>query len=260
MLPQLPSPADIMAAILVLLRVASMLLFLPVLGNRLIPSQVKIGLVGIITLVIYPIVRPTIVDMPDSPIMLALISGQEILIGAMLAMLAQLIFAAVQLAGQIMSYQMGVAIANVLSPTTSTQVAIVGQFAIILAMLLWLAVGAHHAFLSALFDSFRLMPIGHPLVGNGWASLNNAAATMFELGLRLSAPIMILLLLVYVALGIIAKAVPQVQVLFLSFPLTIGLGLMVFTMSLPVFMFLTRHAFSDLYQQAPQFLRLLSGT
>jgi len=249
-----------MAAILILLRVAAMLMFLPVLGNQLIPTQVKIGLVGIITFVLYPVVRPLITDIPASPLMLTLIAGQEILIGGMLAMLAQMIFAAVQLAGQIMSYQMGLAIANVFDPTTSSQVPVIGQLAIVLSMLIWLTVGAHHAFLAALFDSFRLMPIGHPLIGNGWVALNNAAATMFTLGLRLSAPILLLLLFVYVALGLISRAVPQVQILFLSSPVTIGLGLMVFSLSLPVFLFLVRHAFAGLYQQVPQLLRLLAGT
>jgi len=259
MLPPLPSSADIMAVIFVLLRVSSMLMFLPVLGNPLIPVQVKIGLSGMITLVIYPIVRSSLPDIPASPMMFTLIAGQEILIGAMLAMLAKLIFAAVQLAGQIVSYQMGLAIANVYNPATSSQVSIVGQFAIVLAMLIWLTVGAHHAFLAALFDSFRLMPIGHPLIGDGWTPLNHAAAAMFTLGLRLSAPMMLLLLFVYVALGLMARAVPQIQIFFISFPLTIGFGFFAFALSLPVFLFLTRHAFTGLYQHIPQFLRILAG-
>ena len=255
----LPSSADMTAALLVLLRVSSMLVFLPVLGSQLIPAQAKIGLAGIITLVIYPVVRSSLPVIPASPVVFILIAGQEILIGAMLAMMARLIFAAVQLAGQIISYEMGIAIANVFNPATSSQIAIVGQFAIVLAMLVWLAVGGHHVFLEALFDSFRLMPMGHPLAADGWAPLNDAAAAMFALGLRLSAPILLLLLFVYVALGLMSRAVPQIQVFFVSFPLTIGLGLLAFSLSMPVFILVIRNNFSSLSQYIPQFLRVLAG-
>ena len=101
--------------------------------------------------------------------------------------------------------------------------------------------------------------MGHPLATDGWAALNNAAATMFALGLRLSAPVLLLLLFVYAALGLMSRAVPQIQVFFVSFPLTIGLGLLAFSLSLPVFIFILRNDFVGLYRDIPQFLRVLAG-
>ncbi len=250
---------DVTIAFLVLLRVSAMIMFLPILGHQLVPPQVKIGLIGIISILLYPIVRPIVPEIPPSPVAFGLIAGQEILIGAMLAMLAQLIFAAVQLAGQIMSYEMGMAIANVFDPSTSAQIAIVGQMAVVLSMLIWLTAGGHHAFLMAISDSFTTIPIGHAWSFTGWQALNDAAASMFVLGLRLTAPVLLLLLFTYVALGLLSRAVPQIQIFFVSFPLTIGLGMLVFALSLPAFLALVHDEFSGLSHRIPQFLHILAG-
>lgn len=250
---------DVSTAFLILLRVSAMLMFLPILGHQLVPSQVKIGLIGLISMLLFPIVHSTVPEIPSSPVAFSLIAGQEILIGAMLALLAQLIFAAVQLAGQIMSYQMGMAIANVFNPLTSTQIAVVGQFAVILSMLMWLATGGHHAFLMAIADSFTILPIGHAWSFTGWQALNDAAANMFILGLRLAAPVLLLLFFTYVALGLLSRAVPQIQIFFVSFPLTIGLGLLVFALSMPVFLALMNDGFKGLFLRIPQFLHILAG-
>jgi len=250
---------DVVAAALILLRVSAMIMFLPILGHQLVPSQVKIGLIGLVTILLYPVVRPSLPEIPPSPVAFSLIAGQEILIGGMLAMLSRLIFTAVQLAGQIMSSQMGMTIANVFDPVTNAQIAVVGQMAVVLAMLMWLITGGHHAFLMAISDSFNILPIGHTWSFAGWQALNNAAANMFVLGLRLTAPVLLLLLFTYVALGLLSRAVPQIQIFFVSFPVTIGLGLFVFALSLPVFLSLTHDGFSALYHRIPQFLHLLAG-
>lgn len=254
-----PAQADIVAGLLVLLRVSSMLLLLPVLGHQLVPAQARLGLIGIVSFLIYPVVRHTLPEIPVTPIMLGLLAGQEVLIGAMIGLLAQLMFGAIQMAGQVMSYQMGMAIANVFDPSSSAQIAIVGQIAVVLAMLLWLAVGAHHAMLLSLADSFTLFPIGHAWHMQGWDMLNDTAAALFSLSIRLSAPVLLLMLLAYAALGLLSRAVPQIQIFFVSFPLTISLGLIVFALSLPAFIALIADTFRGYTQQIPLFLRALGG-
>jgi len=258
-LPPVISEAQLVAGLLVLLRVSSLVMLLPVLGHQLVPPQVKIGIIVMLSILVYPVVQSSLPAVPALPLALALIAGQEILIGAMLALLAQLIFGAVQLAGQIMSYQMGMAIANVFDPSTNAQVAIVGQIAVVLGMLMWLAAGAHHAMILSLSDSFTLFPPGHAWSLQGWQSLSDAAANMFIIAIRLSAPIMLLMLLAYVALGLLSRAVPQIQIFFVSFPLTISLGLLAFALSLPVFMSLLHDGFSGFALQIPMFLHRLSG-
>lgn len=259
LLPPAPAEADIVAGMLVLLRVSSLMLFLPVLGHQLVPTQTKLGMIAILVIVLFPVVRGTLPELSLTPISFALMAGQELLIGGMIALLAQLMFGAIQMAGQLMSYQMGMAIANVFDPSTSAQIAIVGQIAVVLAMLLWLAVGAHHAMILSLADSFTLFPMGHAWSIHGWDTLNTAAANLFSLSIRLCAPILLLMLLSYAALGLLSRAVPQIQIFFVSFPLTISLGLIVFALSLPAFISLIADHFRSFATQIPLFLRALAG-
>jgi len=255
----LPSPEEFLGAMLVLLRVSALLILMPVIGHSLVPVQVKAGLIAVISVLLYPIVRNTLPVMPASPIALAVLAGQEILIAGMLALLAQLIFSAAQFAGQVMSYQMGLAIANVFDPASSAQIAVAGQFATILAMLVWLVSGAHHAFFLALADSFRLLPVGHAWHLAGWEVLNQAASNFFILALRLAAPMLLLLLFLYVALGLLSRAVPQIQVFFVSFPLTVAVGLIVFALAMPAIISLLHDGFTSLSRQAPALLEALAG-
>ena len=248
---------EVMAGLLVLLRVSMLLILMPVLGHRLVPAQVKIGLIALVAMLIYPLVSQSLPAVPASPLALIMIAIQEMLIAAMLAMLAQLIFAAAQFAGQVMGYQMGLAIANVFDPATSAQISIMAQFAQLLAMLAWLSVGAHNAFLFALSDSFHLLPIGQPINLSSLTIVNDMAASMFALALRLVAPMLLLLFFLYVALGLLSRAVPQIQVFFVSFPLTVGIGFLAFALALPSIVALMHDSFSRLSEQLPFLVRAL---
>lgn len=250
---------DVIGALLVLLRVSALLILMPVFGHRLVPAQVKTGLIGLLAILLYPVVATSLPQIPVSPLALTVIAIQEILIAAMLAMVAQLIFAAAQFAGQVMGYQMGLAIANVFDPSTSSQISVIGQFALVLSMLVWLSAGAHNVFLSALVDSFYLLPIGQPLDLSGLASLNDMASNMFTLALRLVAPMLLLLFFLYVALGLLSRAVPQIQVFFVSFPLTVGIGFLAFALALPGIVSLMYDSFSGISQSLPFLLQALSG-
>jgi len=249
----------IIVALLVFLRISALIIVLPVLGHVLVPMQIKIGLIMLLTLLIFPLVEQQVNAIPLEPLTFAVIAMQEILIAAALGLLAQLIFTAAQFAGQIMSFQMGMTVANVFDPVTHSQQAVLSQLAMTLAMLLWLVSGAHHMFLHALIDSFTLFPINHDWSFPALMDLSDAASAMFVLSLKLAAPIMLLLTFVYIALGLLARAVPQIQVFFVSFPLTVGLGLMAFGLGIPAFIYLINDAFTTLSGEAPLFLRHLAG-
>ncbi|MDQ6951112.1 MAG: flagellar biosynthetic protein FliR [Mariprofundales bacterium] len=255
-----PSDQEILAGLLVLLRISMIMSFIPVLSHQAIPPPIKIGLIITVTAVVLPVVLHTIPPVPANPVLYAILAVQELMIAGMLSLLAQLIFTSVQFAGQIMSYQVGMAIANVFDPSTQAQGAVTGTFASVLAMMLWLATNTHLIFLQAMMDSFTLMPPGQPWSFAGWEQLSHATSLMFSLAIRLVAPVMILIFFVYVALGLVARAVPQIQVFFISFPLTIGLGFIVFAASFPAFIHLVQHSFIGLGHELPMFLHKMSGT
>lgn len=249
----------IIVAALIMLRVGTLLILLPVLGHQLIPAPVKVGLIVLISLLIFPLVEDQVATIPINPIVFATIAIQEMLIAGAIALFAQLIFTAAQFAGQLMSFQMGMTVANVFDPITHSQQSVLSQLAMTLAMLLWVVVGAHHMFIHALIDSFTLYPINHPWSFPALLELTDAAALMFVLALKIAAPIMLLLTLVYIALGLLARAVPQIQVFFVSFPLNIGLGLLTFGLGMPGMIYLMNESFTTLSSQVLLFLRHLGG-
>ncbi|RMH51159.1 MAG: flagellar biosynthetic protein FliR [Zetaproteobacteria bacterium] len=259
MTPPLPSDQQILAGILMLLRIGTIMVFIPVLGHQAVPAQIKVGFIVTVMVVVFPVVLPQIPPVPADPLLYALLGVQELLLAGMLSLFARLIFTSVQFAGQIMSYQVGMAVANVFDPSTQAQGAITGQFASVLAILLWLATDTHLLFLKAMIDSFVLIPPGQPWHFAGWEMLSGAVATMFALAVKLVAPVMILVFFVYVALGLISRAVPQIQVFFISFPITIGLGFFVFAVALPAFIHLVQGGFTGLGESLPLFMRKLAG-
>jgi flagellar biosynthetic protein FliR len=254
-----PDLQQIIVAILILLRVSALIILLPVLGHPLIPARIKAGLIALLTLLLYPTVQAEVAAIPLKPVAFAVVAMRELMIAGALALLAQLIFAAAQFAGQLMSFQMGMTVANVFDPATHSQQSLLSLLAMTLATLLWLASGAHHMFLRGLIDSFSLLPIGASWSFSGLDMLNQAASQMFVLALKIAAPVMLLLTFVYVALGLISRAVPQIQVFFVSFPLTVGLGLLTFALGMPAFIYLMSNAFTSLSGQAPAFLRHLGA-
>ncbi|MDQ6993372.1 MAG: flagellar biosynthetic protein FliR [Mariprofundus sp.] len=254
-----PDINQIIIGLLVMLRISFLIMMLPVLGHQLLPTQIKVGLIVLLTIVIFPLVEDNVAVIPLKPISFVLVAIHEILVAAAVALFAQLIFAAVQFAGILMSTGMGLAMANMFDPTTHSQQPVVSTFASALAMLLWLSAGAHHFFIAALIESFTLLPIQQPLNFPAVSILTDAMAQMFILGLKIAAPIIILITLINVALGLLSRAVPQIQVFFVSAPLTVGLGLLTFSLSMPAFVYLVSSAFTTLPAQVPLFLHHFSG-
>ncbi len=254
-----PSEQTILVGILIFLRISLLMMFLPVMGHKMVPAPVKAGFVGLLTLLLFPVVSQHVPVIEADVVRFSLLAIQEMLLAAALGLLAQLIFTAAQFAGQMMSMQMGMAMANIFDPATSSQSAIIAQFVGILAILMWLASGAHHMFIRTLIDSFTILPVGSSWPFHGWTVLTDAAASMFILSIKLMAPVLLLLFFVYVALGLIARAVPQIQVFFVSFPLSVGLGLLILGLSLPAFMSLMYDGFTGLGETLPMLLRHLAG-
>jgi flagellar biosynthetic protein FliR len=140
----------------------------------------------------------------------------------------------VVLAGQLVGYQMGLAMANIMDPATSEQTPLLGQFNNLMAMLLFLTVDAHHLFVKALVASFQIVPpYGFHFSSGVMDQLVNFGGEMFVIAVKLGAPLIAVLLLMSVAFGLAARAVPQMNIFFVAAPLKILVGLLFLTFSLP---------------------------
>jgi flagellar biosynthetic protein FliR len=184
----------------------------------------------------------------DSNVSLVLLSMREVFVGLILGGVAALIFYGVEYAGELAGMQMGFAIAGILDPQTGHQVSIVSKFQGALAILLFLAVNGHYFVLKALLDSLAVLPVGSMAVNLGASmSFVTLAGKVFVIALQIAAPATILLLLVNVGLGVIARMVPQMNVFIVGFPLMITVGVFMFYVSMPAFVALTRNLVENMY-------------
>jgi flagellar biosynthetic protein FliR len=216
-----------------LTRILGLIAASPLFGNSAVPATVKVSLGVMLAL----IVAPAVPALPAAdPMSLAglLILVQEMLIGLAMGFSIRIIFAAVEMAGEISSLTMGLGFATFFDPTTQGRSSAISQFLSLVATMAFLAVNAHLVLLSALVESFSTLPVsGLPVYGGGFKQLADWGGKIFSTGVQLSLPIVAALLMTNVALGILTRAAPQLNLFGIGFPITLGVGLLVIAMTLP---------------------------
>jgi len=238
---------DLQAFILIFTRMVSMLFSIPILGAKNVHKGFRTGLGFFISLILIPIVPVDTSALSTDIFSLGIAMGGEFLIGFTIGLMARLIFTAVELAGEMMGFQMGFSIVNVIDPQTSTQVPIIGQFQMILTTLVFLSINAHHYFLSAIAESFILVPPLHAsLSGELLGGMVKLAGNMFVLAIKIGAPVIATLFITNIALSIISKTIPQMNILIVGFPLTIAAGLLIMSLSLPLFVYVIQRVFEGM--------------
>ncbi|MBW1980215.1 MAG: flagellar biosynthetic protein FliR [Deltaproteobacteria bacterium] len=213
-------------------RVSVCLFLLPFFGSVNLPTVWKASLSLLLALFLSQVVpvQPLVVQ---SSVQMVLMICAETLLGVVLALSVRIILAGFQIAGQFIGFQMGYSIVNVIDPQSGSQSSILAQFSYILAILIFLLINGHHLLLQAVIRSFELIPPGGFVLQAGiYAKLVKLSSIMFQVAVRISAPVMIALLLTTVALGLICKTVPQINILIVGFPLNIGIGLLIFGISM----------------------------
>lgn len=242
--------------ILVLLRVSAIVATMPILGNRTVPVRVKGGLSLLIVFLLFPFVKLHTTSPDILP--LALKMAGEVMIGITMGFAGKLIFSGVQLAGQLVGFQMGFAIVNVFDPITSAQVSIIAQFQYLLAMLIFLAVDGHHLFLYAIAESCRILPIfGFHFSGELTQSIVELSKDIFIVAIKIGAPVITVLLMASIGFGLIARTVPQINILIVGFPIKIAVGLIGIGLALPVFARMMANIFLNFGETLNTLLRLM---
>lgn len=225
-----PDPA---AVLLVLARLAGLLLTAPLLAHALVPPRVRLGLAAVLALALAPAAVPA-AQPPSDLLGFVGAIARETLIGALLGFVAQLVFAGVQLGGQLAGLEMGFGMVNLLDPQSAQQSTVIAEWQQLLALLVFLALDVHHLLLAALVESFRVAPAGSGTLGTATlAGVVRHGGELFAVGVRLAAPLTMVLLLVNATLGVLARTIPQLNVFVVGFPVNIGAGLIVLGASLP---------------------------
>jgi flagellar biosynthetic protein FliR len=216
-----------------LLRVLGLVFAEPILGNQNVPVRVKVGLALLITMVVAPLLPPLPRVDPASAAGV-LIAAQQLVIGLAMGFTLRIALTAVETAGQLAGLQMGLGFAVFFDPQSSAQTAVVGQFLGLFAVLVFLAIDGHLLVLGALSQSFESLPIGtRPINGIGFRLLFEWGGEIFRTGIIISLPIIAALLIANIAVGIMTRAAPQLNIFAVGFPVTLAVGFFALWLSIP---------------------------
>lgn len=247
------------AFVLVMLRVSAIIVVIPVISENTVPLRVKAGLSIIVSLIVFPLVASQIPPIKNFNFLeLIFLMIGEVLIGVTIGFVARLVFAAIQISGDIIGFQMGFAVANVIDPMNAQMVSIITQLQYLIAMLVFLTVNAHHLFFQAIVQSYNIIaPLSFHFSGQLMQFIFDASKEMFVIALKIAAPIMAVMLFTNVALGVVARTVPQMNIFIVGFPLQISLGLIFLGLTAPLFVRMTQAIFSGLEGKIIAVLRIM---
>jgi len=257
-LPPFLSINDFTLFTLVLGRLAGIFSAIPLFGGERVPMKIRALVTFSLTLVCFPVLKLSHVDLPSDFLSLLLLIVAEALIGITLGLVAQAVFGAVEFCGQVIGMQMGFSMSSLFDPTMG-QVPLMAMFQTLVATLLFLTLGAHHIFIKAMVDSYTLIPVGGwHISGNLISYLVTITSGIFILGIKLAAPVMVALLATTVVLGVMARSFPQMNIFVVSMPLNIGIGFLALGLSLLVFIHTIEISFAGMALQIKSIFRILS--
>lgn len=184
---------------------------------------------------------------------------KELMIGLIIGFISYAFFSVFYVMGQIIDMKIGFGMVNVMDPQHKVQVPIMGNFYYILAFLLFLSLNGHHIIINALIDSFKFIPIGKFVFKQDIAFfLTDILSKSFITGFKLSAPIIVVIFLTDLALGILARSIPQMNVFVVGMPLKILVGLFVISISLPIFYTISTEVFNKTVEEIYNFLKFFA--
>ncbi|NCO66345.1 MAG: hypothetical protein COW32_01750 [Candidatus Aquicultor secundus] len=220
-----PDVKHILTFLLILTRVSGVFFLAPVLGSRNIPTQVKIGLALMTSIALFPFIPSPQIDKSIDMINFTLLIAKELSVGAVIGFTANLVFMGFLLAGQIIDFQMGFSMVNVVDPLSNLSVSIMGQFNNLLAVLIFLAINGHYYLLTALAKSFEIVPLTTFAITPGVTeNFLGMIVNMFIIGLKVGGPAIGVLFMTDLAMGLVSRAVPQINIFIVGMPLKIAIG------------------------------------
>jgi flagellar biosynthesis protein FliR len=249
MAPIVFSTAEIFRFVIVLLRLSGLMFFAPLFSSQTIPMMIRAAFVMMAALIMTPSLPLNAVPAELSLGIIAGLAASEILSGVLLGFAASCVFAGLQYAGQVISFQLGFALINQIDPQTNVESPVFSFIQNYVGLLFFMLLNGHHWFLQAINQSFTTLPVGGvhiqmPIIEN----LVTLSSQIFVIGLRIAGPVMAVTIITDIITGIIGRAAPQIHILVVSMPLKllVGFGCLSFS-----FYFLPRYLeslFSMLYR------------
>jgi flagellar biosynthesis protein FliR len=246
---------------LALVRVASMLMLMPIFGSASIPVQFKAGLALIICFILFPFIQQhATVAMPATTGLFVYRIILEVFVGITIGFVANLLFSAIQFAGYLIDALTGFSFVELVDPFSDTSVTVFGQFNVLIFTIVFFLINGHYFMLLAIQKSFEVIPllgVGVPM-GKLAAFLTQQTGQVFVIAFKMSAPIFVTLMITQVSLGVVARTVPQINVFFVGIPLNIAVAFGTAIIVLPGLVTLFKGVLDRLVQDIWRLLYLMA--
>lgn len=226
---------EVFSFLLVLARLSAFIVTWPVLGSMSVPAPVKILFSLLMAVVVYPLVKGDVLVPVISMQQVIFYVAKEVMVGLCLAFVSHFFFFGLQIGSEIISTSLGLSSAQMFNPTIGAQSTPIDTFCYVIGALVFLMINGHHMFLTGLVQSYDIVPAVE--WGLDLASFSQIALfgqTVVEFGLKISAPILVSILLINIALAIVSRAVPQINVLVTSMPVNALVGLVIMILMMPL--------------------------
>lgn len=223
----------ILAFVMVLTRVSAFMMSAPIFSWMAIPVRVKVA-IAFLTSIFFAMVTPPVTGL-GSILSVSLMMANEIIYGIGLGLSTTLLYSVIKISGGIAEQQMGMSMAEIMDPFTGERAQPIGMIMEIIFMLLLLSVNIHHYFLLTISRSFEAFGLGtRPEIGALVMGIIKCGSVMLVMSLKIALPIIGVFMVLTVVLGILARVAPEMNIFFLSFPIRIGVGLIMVIYLVPL--------------------------
>lgn len=242
-----------------LARILGLIAAAPLFSNRLISARIRLAMGVAIAVAVIPALPP-LPEIPTQSWYALGVLAQQALIGIAIGFMMRLFFAVVDLAGEMIGLQMGLSFAVFFNPQTGGQSSVVAEFLTLMNLLVFLALNGHLMLIQIVVGSFEWLPIGAPMpASSAWSLLVRYATVMYMLGVLLALPMIAALLITNIALGVLTRAAPQLNLFAVGFPITLSVGFAVLLLSLSVFAPMAQRIFERAFAAIDELLRVMVG-
>ena len=247
--------------LLIFVRIASFFITMPIFSYRTIPAQHRIGISALLAWIMYYTVSSPGFDIDG---VFLLVVFKEAMVGLMIGFFAYMLFSAIQMAGGFIDFQIGFSMANVVDPQTGAQSPLMGQYLYTFALLFLLSINGHHLLLDGIFYSYQFIPLTTDFLPFGdeqiLTMMLHFFTQSFVIAFQMSIPIVGSLFLVDVALGIVARTVPQMNIFVIGFPIKIIVSLILLVVTMGTILLLVKGILHTTLEGMRSFMHLLGGS
>ena len=232
---------DFVLVLLIAIRVYSAFAASPIYGHSAIPELVKIFLAIVLSYIIFLTIDKTNIHIDLNLVNLIVLGAREVITGMVMGFMLNFVFWGISFSGTLIGFDMGLMMAEAFNPMEEISENVIGQFINFAAIIVFFLINGHHYLIQGLVYSFTVVPIGKFTInGPVYELLIKYSFSVFVIAIKIAAPILVSFFLIQIAEGILARVMPQIQIVFVTQPLKIGLGFLLLVLSAPIYLYVIK--------------------